>query len=170
MNSVKRQEDSINELQKHIQTGEEQLSIKKTELKSLQGSEIENSDFEIKSAVKKEPKAIAEASKQQAVSEFKAASLEVSEKASNLSAKALASGIDIKSLQEKNNKLWEQKYNDTLKQYEKEMKETEQKYQKELQDKSLLFEQESSQLTEKHKAQLGATMNKYTELKEEHDK
>lgn len=50
------------------------------------------------------------------------------------------------------------------------MKETEQKYQKELQDKSLLFEQESSQLTEKHKAELGSNMNKYTELKEEHDK
>ena len=94
-------------------------------MKSLQGSEVENSDFEIKSAVKKEPKAVAEASKQEAVSEFKKASAQVEQKASKLEAKALAEGIDIKSLQEKNNKLWEQKYNDTVKQYEKEMKETE---------------------------------------------
>lgn len=50
------------------------------------------------------------------------------------------------------------------------MGETEQKYKKELQDKSLVFEQESNQLTEKHKAELGTSMKKYTDLKEDHDK
>ena len=98
MLSVKRQEDSIQELQKHIEKGEEQLSIKKTELKALQGSQVESSDFEIKSAVKKEPKAIAEAAKNEAVTEFKKAEEQVEKKAEKLEAKALAEGIDIKTL------------------------------------------------------------------------
>ena len=63
--------------------------------------------------------------KQEAVSEFKKVEAQVEQKVEKLEAKALAEGIDIKSLTEKNNKLWEQKYNDTLKQYEKEMSETE---------------------------------------------
>ena len=75
MMSVKRQEDSINELQKHVAKGGEELAIKQAELKSLQGAEVQSSDFEVdskaKAAVKKEPKAVAEASKQEAVSEFK---------------------------------------------------------------------------------------------------
>lgn len=50
------------------------------------------------------------------------------------------------------------------------MSETESKYKKELKDKSLVFEQESNQLTEKHKAQLTEAMKKYTDLKEDHDK
>lgn len=73
MMSVKRQEDSISELQKHIEKGEEQLELKKVELKAIQGTEVESSDFEIKAAVKKEPKAVAEAAKKEAVSEFKKA-------------------------------------------------------------------------------------------------
>jgi hypothetical protein len=60
------------------------LSIKQTELKALQGPEVEKSEptekssakfakkeVEEKSAVKKEPLAVAEASKKEAVSEFK---------------------------------------------------------------------------------------------------
>lgn len=140
MMSVKRQEDSISELQKHIEKGEEQLALKKVELKAIQGSEVESSDFEIKAAVKKEPKAAAEAAKKEAVTEFKKAEAQVEKNAEKLTEKALAEGIDIKSLTEKNNKLWEQKYNDTLKQYEKEMSETENKYKKELEDKSLVFQ------------------------------
>ena len=50
------------------------------------------------------------------------------------------------------------------------MKETEEKYKKELKEKSLVFEQESNSLTEKHKSELGSTMKKYTDLKEDHDK
>ena len=63
----------------------------------------------------------------------------MAKKAEKLEAKAQAKGFDIKALTEKNNKLWEQKYNDTLKEYEREMKETEQKYQKEISDKNLVY-------------------------------
>lgn len=66
MLSVKRQEDSIQELTNHIKKGQEVLDLKQTELKALEKPDVDTSDFEIdtKSAVKKEPKAIAEASKQ----------------------------------------------------------------------------------------------------------
>lgn len=164
MMSVKRQEDSIQELQNHIKKGEEVLALKKTELSALE------SVTSVKSAVKNDPKSVAEASKKQAVSELEKTKTQIEKQVEKLEAKALVEGIDIKGLTEKNNKLWEQKYNDTLKQYEKEMKETEAKYQKELKDKSLVYEQESNQLTEKHKAELAVAMKKYQDLKDDHDK
>jgi len=49
------------------------------------------------------------------------------------------------------------------------MEETEGKYKSELKDKTLLFEQQTNQLTEKHKHQLENEMSKYTELKNSHD-
>lgn len=67
MLSVKRQEESIQELANHISKGQEVLVLKQTELKALTAPvDVETSDFEIdtKSAVKNQPKALAEASKQ----------------------------------------------------------------------------------------------------------
>jgi hypothetical protein len=56
--------------------GQEVLELKQKELKALMTPEVETSDFEIdtpKTAVKQGPMAVAEASKKQAVSEFKKA-------------------------------------------------------------------------------------------------
>ena len=69
MLSVKRQEDSIHELDNHIVKGQEILELKQKELKALMIPEVETSDFEIdtkvaKTAVKSGPMAVAEASKQ----------------------------------------------------------------------------------------------------------
>jgi myosin heavy subunit len=54
MLSVKRQEDSIQELSKHIVRGQEVLLLKQKELKALTTLDVETSDFEIdaKTAVK----------------------------------------------------------------------------------------------------------------------
>jgi hypothetical protein len=54
--------------------------------------------------------------------------------------KAKKHGVDIKSLVEKNNKLWQQKYEAAEHEFEKKMKDTEEKYSSNLKEKTLLFE------------------------------
>jgi hypothetical protein len=53
MLSVKRQEDSIQELAKHISKGQEVLEMKQKELKALTVPEVETADFEIETKVAK---------------------------------------------------------------------------------------------------------------------
>ena len=52
MISVKRQEESISELNKHIVKGQEVLELKQKELKALTTAEVESSDFEIDTKIK----------------------------------------------------------------------------------------------------------------------
>ena len=65
--------------------------------------------------------------------------------------KADKKGIDLKALIEKNDQLWMKKFENAKQEYEKKMAETESKFKLDLQEKTLLYEKESNELTEKHK-------------------
>ena len=49
------------------------------------------------------------------------------------------------------------------------MEDVEDHYKKQLKEKTLLFDQESNELTSKHKKELSKAMKKYTDLKEVHE-
>lgn len=103
--------------------------------------------------------------------EFKTANATVQRKANKIAKEAASQldGLNLQKLIAKNNELWEKKYQEALKNYEQQMNKTEDQYRKELSDKSLVFQQETESLTNKHKSELETAMKQYQQLKSEHE-